>query len=193
MPDDSLNTVALNALVGRMCDGDRSAQDELIRAAAHRLRGLAVAMLRKYPGVARWEQPDDVFQEAVVRLLRAVEKVRPANTRAFYGLAAEQIRRHLLDLARRYSWMNARSAPDTAAAQPSAPAAADLAVWSAFHEAVAGLPVREREAFMLTFYHGWTQGQAADLLGVDARTVRRWLQAATDALSERLGGDLPVA
>jgi hypothetical protein len=33
----------------------------------------------------------------MMRLLRAMEDVQPASTRAFFGLAAEQIRRVLLD------------------------------------------------------------------------------------------------
>ena len=57
------------------------------------------------------EQTDDVLQNAVVRLLRALEEVRPPSVRAFFGLAATQMRRELLDLARRYQ---GRGGPGTA-------------------------------------------------------------------------------
>lgn len=154
-------------------------------------------MLRRYPGVGRWEHADDVFQEAALRLLRALESVRPADTREFFGLAAEQIRRQLLDLARHYRRLNAavpegHSGCQSSVAHPPAPADADLDRWTAFHEAVAELPAESREVLMLTFYHGWTQAQAAEHLGVDVRTVRRWWRAGCDALAGRFGDDLPV-
>jgi RNA polymerase sigma factor (sigma-70 family) len=44
---------------------------------------------------------------------------------------------------------------------------------SAFHAAVEQLPDAEREVVELTFYHGLTQPEIAELLGVDERTVRR--------------------
>ena len=43
----------------------------------------------------------------------------------------------------------------------------------------------------LTFYHGWTQTQIAELFRVDERTVRRRWQAACQALHKALGGQLP--
>ena len=43
----------------------------------------------------------------------------------------------------------------------------------------------------LVFYHGWTQKQAAELLGVSERTVaRRWLSACMQ-LERILRGELP--
>jgi RNA polymerase sigma factor (sigma-70 family) len=53
------------------------------------------------------------------------------------------------------------------------------------------LPEDEREVVGLIFYHGWTQAEAAELLGVDARTVRRRWRSACLRLSEELGGHLP--
>ena len=38
-------------------------------------------MLRDYPRVGRWEQTDDVLQNALLRLWRALEDVRPATAR----------------------------------------------------------------------------------------------------------------
>jgi len=59
-------------------------------------------MLRNYPGVGRWVEASDVLQGSLLRLLRALESVQPESTRAFFGLAAEQKRRELLDLARHF-------------------------------------------------------------------------------------------
>ena len=76
-------------------------------------------MLRRYPKVHRWEQTDDVFVEAVTRLHRALETVRPESPRHFYNLAATQIRRVLIDLSRRYYGPEGiGSHHDTAARRP---------------------------------------------------------------------------
>jgi RNA polymerase sigma factor (sigma-70 family) len=133
----------------------------------------------------------------MVRLLRALKAVRPASTREYFGLAADQIRRELLTLAEHHrrpcrspggpvaslSPSDSCPAPDPVAATDE-----DLERWTAFHEAAAALPAADREVFMLTFYQGWTQPQVAEALGVDERTVRRRWKAACLALNERLGG-----
>jgi RNA polymerase sigma factor (sigma-70 family) len=71
------------------------------------------------------------------------------------------------------------------------PSQEELERWSAFHEAVVELPVAEREVIGLTFYHGWTQMQIAELLQISDRQVRRLWKSACAQLMTRLGGDLP--
>jgi RNA polymerase sigma-70 factor (ECF subfamily) len=58
-------------------------------------------------------------------------------------------------------------------------------------EAVAGLPGDEREAFDLVHVQGLSQAEAAELLGVAARTVKRRLDRGIQLLAERLGGLSP--
>jgi RNA polymerase sigma-70 factor (ECF subfamily) len=67
-----------------------------------RLERLARKMLRRFPGVHRWAETGDVLQNALLRLLRALQEVRPESVRGFFGLVAEQMRRELLDLARHF-------------------------------------------------------------------------------------------
>jgi RNA polymerase sigma factor (sigma-70 family) len=55
------------------------------------------------------------------------------------------------------------------------------------------LPAEEREVVGLTFYHGWTQAQIAELFGVDERTIRRRWRAACLRLQDLVGADLPEA
>jgi RNA polymerase sigma-70 factor (ECF subfamily) len=69
---------------------------------------------------------------------------------------------------------------------------ADLDRWHALHEAVEKLPAELREVFGLTFYHGWTQAEIAELLGVSDWQVRRLWRRACLRLHEMLGGDLPA-
>src|SRR5262249_56458704 len=81
--------------------------------------------------------------------------------------------------------------PATAGDDSGPPAAADLsqepsrlAAWGEFHEQIAALPDEEREAFDLLWYQGLSQAEAAELLGVSERTVKRRWQAARLKLHE---------
>ncbi|QEH38502.1 RNA polymerase sigma factor SigM [Aquisphaera giovannonii] len=189
MADGDARTTVLVNLLDRMRAGDRAAVDELVRAFQRRLAHLARKMLRRYPGVERWVEDDDVLQASLVRLLRALESVRPASTSAFFGLAAEQMRRELLDLARHFFGPQgiganhaSRAGPDEVRCGADVPDPrdgldGDLDRWTRFHEEVAKLPAEDRAVVDLLYYHGWKQAEAAELLGVHAKTVRRRWEA----------------
>jgi RNA polymerase sigma factor (sigma-70 family) len=197
MPDPSLNTVNLADWTARIKAGDQSARDMLARAARARLEDLTQRMLRKYPTVQRWADADDVFQGAVMRLLRSIEALDVADTRSFMNLAATQVRRELIDLARHYAGpMGIGSNHDSMGSNlpdPSAhvPDTAELDRWAAFHAAAESLGLEEREAFGLIYYHGWTQLQVAELFHVDERTIRRRWKSACAAIAAAVGNDLP--
>ena len=80
-----------------------AARDELIALASERMRFIAHRMLRGFPQVRRWEETDDVVQNAALRLHRALATVVPSDETHLISLAALQVRRELLDLARRFS------------------------------------------------------------------------------------------
>jgi hypothetical protein len=64
----------------------------------------------------------------------------------------------------------------------------NLAEWTEFHERVEALPEAEREVVGLLWYEGVSQEEAAALLGVSLRTVkRRWLALAKQAGQTVLG------
>jgi RNA polymerase sigma-70 factor (ECF subfamily) len=203
MPEPSFRTTLLEGWIQRIKAGDRTAKDELIRSVGARLELLARKMLNDYPRVRRFEETDDVLQSALIRLCRALEAVEPASTREFFGLAAEQIRRELVDLARHYYGKRGIGAnqteldPDDWRAQPEPAAAADPSVdlerWSDFHQEISRLPTAEREVVELVFYHGWTQEEVANLFSVDVRTIRRRWQHALLKLHESLGEDNSAA
>ncbi len=168
-----LQTSSLHAMIDRHRAGDRRALNELIRRTGERLERLARKMLGNFPAVRAHEQTGDVLQNALVRLTRAVGEATPQSVRDFYRLAAEQIRRELLDLARRYARRPAVPLPDGEAMDLGSDNSADLAKWTALQEAVVDLPTDLREVFGLTFYHDWKQEQIAELLQVSDRQVRR--------------------
>jgi RNA polymerase sigma-70 factor (ECF subfamily) len=191
--------------VGRLGAGDESARDRLLQCAAGRLERLTRKMLRDYPGVGRWEQTGDVLQNASLRLCRALREVTPPTARDFFRLAALQVRRELIDLARSYSGpegLGANHASVAAVADSSGIAPglsrSDLTHdpgrlddWTEFHRAAGALPDEEREAFDLLYYQGLTQAEAARLLGVSERTIKRRWQSARLALHRALDGRLP--
>ncbi len=168
---------------------------------------MARKMLKGYPGVARWEQGDDIAQNALIRLDRALRAVAPPTARDFFRLAAAEVRRELIDLARHYYGPRGLGAHHSSHAEHAespanreargAPAPdttndpGKLAAWSEFHSTVDSLGESDRELFDLLWYQGLTQADAARVLGVTERTVNsRWL-AARVHLSDTLGGHLP--
>lgn len=195
MTDPALDTVWLHDRVGRLRAGDRQAADDLLRAVGGRLERLARRMLRNYPVVRSGADTGDVTQGAALRLAKSLTAVAPTSTREFAGLAALQVRRELIDLARHHASRGGTArVPDPVTADfgtAGGESPAELELWANFHAAVDDLPDVEREVFALLYYHGQTREQAAELLDVAERTVyRRWASACA-RLSERLDGRLP--
>ncbi len=208
MADPSSHTVVLQRQLDEIRAGDAAAADALMRHAYERLRKLTRRMLANYPAVHRWEQTDDVLQNAAIRLDRSVREVKPDSVRAFFGLAALQIRRVLIDLARHHGGPEGRGAHHATVGAGGAgadeargdffnrqPGEADdgltLMQWCEFHEAAGNLPDDEREVFDQVWYHGLSQGEAAQVLGVSLRTVNRRWQSARVKLYEALRGESP--
>ena len=193
MDEKSFGTITLQHLVARIQQGDRSATDELLNRTLNRLERLARKLAGQFPQLSRWADKDDVLQLSLLRLLRALQTIQPTSTRAYFGLAAEQMRRELLDLCRRFKKAaqsiepsdGDSSAPRIDVAAPSSPEA-EFDRWEAFHEHVETLPVEQREVVSLVFYHGWTQVEVADLFQVTERTVRRWWHLALNSLNESI-------
>jgi RNA polymerase sigma factor (sigma-70 family) len=197
----------IQGCIDRLRSGDTAARDELLAHASERLTRLTRKMLRDFPGVKRWEETDDVLQNAALRLCRALGEVQPPTAADFFRLAAAQIRRELLDLARRYSGAHGLGAHHASIA-PAAGRAGEtpaallqptdtthdpdrLAIWTDFHRAVEALSDEERETFDLLFYQGLSQAEACSVLDVSERTIKRRWQAARLRLGATLRGRMP--
>ena len=193
-------------LLGRMRAGDAQARDDLIRRARERLSRHTRHMLRGFPGVRRWEETDDVLQNALIRLDRALSAVTPESARHFWNLAALQITRELHDLADHYQGPHGHGAnyhTDGGRAEsegclrslrhnPDAEGElASLAEWTLFHEQIQALPEAEREVVGLIWYNGLSQQEAAVVLDTSVRTVKRRWQSARLLLARRLYGERP--
>lgn len=187
-----MNTTRMHDCVERLRQGDVAGGDELIRATCARLERLARKLLAQFPDIGRWEDAEDVLQNALIRLTRSLQDVRPNSMREFFALGATHLRRELLDMARRYrgplgigSNQDSVSGMEPGSGEESS--VMELDRWSEFHHAVERLPTAEREVVGLVFYHGWEQKQIAELFNVTERTVRRWWQSACDRLKAQLG------
>ncbi len=188
-------------LLDRLRAGDDSARDRLIALAQGRFVALARAMLRRYPHVRRWEETDDLLQAALMRLHRGLAVVRPEGVAHFDNLAATQIRRELIDLARSYHGPEGVGANHhTDGIDPGGRLARvaegsgqpeTLEGWASFHEAVERLPEEEREVMELLWYDGLTHAQAAESLGVATKTVQRRWASARLMIRDALHGERP--
>ena len=150
-------------------------------------------MLRSFPSVSRWERTDDILQNALIRLHKSLAKVKPESPRMFYGLAATQIRRELIDLARRFSGAHGIGHNHDTNNGESVQRSTDtnyepesLERWTEFHKEVEGLPEEQRAVVEILWYGGISQKQAAKLLHISLSTVKRRWQAARLQLSEQL-------
>lgn len=188
---------ALQALIARSLE-DAAARSALIDHAYDRLLRLTRKMFHARQDLRRWEMTDDVFQNSMLRLHRALAEVKPESVRHFFNLAALMIRRELLDLAKHHFGPSGAAANHHTDGQPAddpggaahdcaeAGEPGDLEEWSAFHAQVEKLPDEEREVVSLLFYKGLSQEEAAEVLGVSLRTVKRRWQSARCILHEAL-------
>lgn len=192
MQPSDVNSTVIQDLLKLASDGQVEARDELIERVSIRLHRLTQRMLKNYPRLRRWEQTDDVFQNAVMRLHRSLAAVQPESARSFFALAATQIRRTLIDLARHHFGPDGHAAhhKSDVIQLPNEPAQASepesLEGWVRFHEAVEKLPTDERNVFELTWYGEMKQIEIAELSGVSVRTVKRLWRKARMALGESL-------
>jgi RNA polymerase sigma factor (sigma-70 family) len=192
----------VQGLLARHGKGENRARDELMALAFDDLERLARMMLRSYPGVHRWEGTDDILQGASLRLFKALGEVKPPTPADFFRLAATQIRRELIDLARRFSGPHGLGAQhethhpalgshiiDRVPDESADPA--QLAEWSAFHQQAETLPEPLCTVFDLIYYQGLSQEEAAEALDTSVRTIRRQWQKARIALHDAMAGSFP--
>ncbi len=212
MPEKTIITASgqsaeIQKWLDRLRAGDDSARAQLVTCACQHLERLTRKMLRGWDRVHRWEQTPDVTQNTLVRMYRALSECQPASAVEFFRLAATSIRRELQDLAKHYYGPHGAGAnhatPNWRAHGANADEAgawefgevdedpAELAIWTEFHAGVARLPDEERAAFDLLWYQELPQAEAAELLGISERTLKRRWAAARLRLCRILGTIVP--
>jgi RNA polymerase sigma factor (sigma-70 family) len=202
--DESPTISRIEALITRLRCGDATARDELLECAWTRLERLARKMLGEFPGVRVWEETGDVLNAASMRLHRALQEWTPSCALHFFRLAARVIGWELVDLARHYknrprliSLSPQGEGSDSAGLLALDPSdgtnrdSGELDKWTELHEAMARLPEKPRDVCELLWYHGLSQAEAAELLGVCVKTVKNHWMEARLRLCDELEGQMP--
>jgi RNA polymerase sigma factor (sigma-70 family) len=201
--DDTRTTRVVQRFLDELAgvQGDTPAEPivrALLASAVDRLHLLCTTLLfRSYPRLTKPPlnlQADEMLSAVVERLLKAMRQVHPQTVRQFFALANQHMRWELNDLARRLD-KEAREVelreslvgapPESSASQLSPNTRRIL-------EAIESLPEEEREAFDLVRIQGMSQPEAAEVLGVSAKTVQRRLVRCLTMLTGKIG-DLRVA
>jgi RNA polymerase sigma-70 factor (ECF subfamily) len=199
-------TTHLQACLDRLRSGDSAAEEELIRHSEERLKALTRRMLRDYPRVHRWEETDDVCQQAVLRLVKALRTIHVSTVADYARLASWHIRHVLIDLARHYygkeglgaNYATPAAHPTERSGEGQAEAVAGSSdsperniAWADWHEQIEQLPDEERAVVDLLWYQGMKQDEAASALNISLSTLQRRWQAARIRLARIFDGETP--
>lgn len=185
----------------RLRDGDHRAADVLLEMIFADFQKVVRRMLFGFPVVRRWEDTDDIWQEAALKLHKALIHAPPTSQLHRYRLGALQIRRVLIQYLRRHTGPQGFAANhDTRGlgdsklwrkTQDHTDDPLSLADWGEFHEQVESLPEVAKEAFDLLWYAGLSFSEAAKIWNITEGSVRRrWLSAQVK-LGELRQGDPP--
>ena len=192
MPDDNTTAVVqryLDALAGP------APAEPIVRAlldqSVRRLHHLCAALLhRSFPRLTRPPlnlQTEELLGAVVERLLKALREARPVTVRQFFALAGQHTRWELTDLARRLDEQPAvENLPDGLVPAPASSGSGLSPDARLMLEAIGRLPEEEREAFDLVHIQGVSLAEAAEVLGVATRTVKRRLDRGIRLLTEWL-------
>jgi RNA polymerase sigma factor (sigma-70 family) len=196
--DDTRTTVVVQRFLNELAGvtGDSPAEPivrALLASAVDRLHLLCTTLLfRHYPRLTKPPlnlQADEMLSAVVERLLKAMREVRPQTVRQFFALANQHMRWELNDLARRLD-KEARQVElrESLVGAPPESTGSQLSLNTRrILEAIENLPEDEREVFDLVRIQGMSQPEAAEVLGVSAKTVQRRLVRCLTMLTETIG------
>ena len=180
----------LSALLKAWGSGDLAARDQLMPVVYAELRRRARAYLRR-ERASHTLQPTALVHEAYLRLIKQ-DRIAWENRAQFYGIAAQMMRRILVDHARAHrmakrsgQWARV-SLADVAAAQ-QAPDVDVLDLHAALEE-LAGFDPRKSQIAELRFFGGLSLEETGHVLDISIATVEREWQAARAWLYSRLKG-----
>jgi RNA polymerase sigma factor (TIGR02999 family) len=156
-------------------DGDRAALDELMPLVYEELRRLAHQyMSRERPGHTL--QTSGLVNEAYLRLVDQKD-VRWRNRAHFFGIAAQMMRRILVDYARKRRYQkrggDARRVPLNEAAVVSEERASEVVALDEALRALAEIDPRKSQVVELKFFGGLSIEEAAEVLSVSPGTIMR--------------------
>jgi RNA polymerase sigma factor (TIGR02999 family) len=161
------------------------AEQALFERLEPELRQLARSSLRKLPHVQRKIQPDELINEAYLRLqqyLGTREDVSFENRRVFFSMVLKVMRHVLLDIGKKGGEARPRTTLmlPMSDAEPVADRARTIDV-VVFYQVLDRLREKnEKQAMAIELHYiaGWTLGQSAELMDMSTATLKRQLAAA---------------
>ncbi len=176
----SERTADVTQLLARWAEGDRSALDGLMPIVYGELRRIADGYLRRERS-GHTLQPTALVNEAWLRLVRQ-DGLHFDHRRQFYALAAQAMRRILVDHARAVNAdKRGGGAAKTTLGLDVAGGANRTVELLALDEALdqlARVSPRQAQVIELRYFGGLTVDEIADLVGISAATVSRDQKAA---------------
>jgi RNA polymerase sigma-70 factor (ECF subfamily) len=177
--------------------GDDSAEPiirALLSSSVRRLHLLSATLLRRnYPRLSKPPmnlQAEEMLGSVVERMMKALRRVHPRTVREFFALANQHMRWELNEFARRLDREDrAVELRESSVGSPPAVGQDSLQIspnTTRMMEAIERLPEDERETFSLVRVQGMTLTDAADVLGVSVKTVRRRLARTLPLLAAQL-------
>jgi RNA polymerase sigma factor (TIGR02999 family) len=166
--------------------GDSKALDELLPLVYAELRRIASRHLRgESPGHSL--QPTDVVHEAFLRLVR--QKVTWQNRAHFFGVAAEAMRRLLVDHARKKHAEKRGAGAETISIDSSVEwldeREINLIALDDCLTALSAIDAQQSKVIELRFFAGLSVEETAEVLNVSGTTVKReWRMARAWLLRE---------
>jgi RNA polymerase sigma-70 factor, ECF subfamily len=170
----------VTALLGQLAKGDDAAASKLIPVVYDELRRLAAGYMRR-ERKDHTLQPTALVHEAYLKLIE--QRIVDWQGRAhFFGIAAQVMRRILIDHARGHMrdkrGGGAIPVPLDEALVFSPEQSSELVMLDASLERLAKLDPRQSRIVELRFFGGLTVEQTAGMLGISAKTVKReWSMA----------------
>jgi RNA polymerase sigma-70 factor, ECF subfamily len=167
------------ALVQRACSGDMRAFERLYRQHTGRVYALCLRLVRD-PALA-----EDCTQEAFVNAWRGLKSF---ETRSAFGTWLHRIAVNVVLARRRRFEPVVESLPDedqTQLAESDWTLDTPVEV-SEIESAVAGLPQGARDVLVLCGIHGYSHGEAAQMLGIAEGTCKAQLHRARALLRQKL-------
>ena len=179
----------ITVLLRRAGDGDAAASGELVRLVYHELRRIAAAyMQRERAGLTL--QPTALINEAWLRMANQTQ-VEWRDRKHFFGVAAQMMRRALVDHARaRLAGKRGHGTPALALDWIDIEASPHkleeiLAVDQAL-DRLQGLDPQQARVVELHYFAGMTVEETAGVLNLSPRTVNREWEMATAWLRREL-------
>jgi len=178
----------VTALLVRWTDGDADALDSLMPLVYLELRKTAHALLRRERS-DHTLQPTALVHEAWLRLVRQ-DRVSFEHRKQFFGLAAQVMRRILVDHARGAQAAKRGGGAPVAALEDNMAIAHDktfdLLVLDQALTELSRVDARQAQLIELRYFGGLTVDEVADLLGLSPATISRGQRAAEAWLSQAM-------